>query len=289
MKLLLLMLTFCYSAFSTPLLHYTLKGSGAQTIVMIHGFATHQGIWNNVVDQFAQTYQVLTLDLRGHGASFTAHSDYRVETFAEDINRLITACNIKSPILVGWSLGGYIAQYYATQFPTSKLVLVCTCPTWIAEPGFPVGSTKEERKEEQQMLLKTPLAYYEACINANFTDHCGEQPIAELATRLRSLLVANDVQALANVVGYFTDTPRSLVSTLPKIAVPTLIISGGRDPISPVEVGHFMQQRIPSSQLYQVPCGGHSLIQTRPVEFVRVVTNFLEERPLGQSPCYHSL
>ncbi len=266
-------------------IHYTLKGSGPETLMLIHGYGLHSGIWDQIIDDLAKSYQVLTLDLRGHGQSDKLHEGYSVELFTEDIYQLINHLGIENPTILGWSLGGYIAQYYATHYPLKKLILVCTSPTWVPEQGFPYGSTKEEHMTSYHKLLKTPDEYYEDCVRVNFMDHCTEVDKDPQAERLRAMLHANDKYALAAIIDYFTKEPASLVNNLSQIEAPTLIISGGQDPVSPLEVGQFMHERIKDSVWYQVPCGGHSLVQTRPQEFLRVVKNFIEERDIQESEC----
>ncbi len=267
-------------------MHYTLKGSGKDTLVLIHGFGVDSSIWDHIVDKLAQSYQVLTLDLKGHGKSNKPPEGYSVELFAQDVHQLITKLNISNPIIVGWSLGGYIAQYYATHYPIKKLILVCTCPTWVPEEGFPFGGKKEDHKASFHKLLKTPTEYYEDCVKANFMDHCTETDKDAEASKLRTTLHANDKDALAAVIDYFTKEPASLIDNLSRIAVPTLIISGGQDPVSPLKAGEFMHNHIKNSQWYTIACGGHSLVQTRPKEFLRVVQSFIKGQPLGDSKCY---
>ncbi len=270
---------------TTPHIHHSLQGTGTDTLVLIHGYGVHSGIWDQTTQELAQSYQVLTLDLRGHGQSDKPHEGYSVKVFAEDIHQLLTQLNIDNPILIGWSLGGYIAQYYTTHYPTKKLILACTSPTWVPEEGFPFGSTKKEHKAGRDMLLKTPDEYYEACVQANLTDHCTETDKKERATQLRTILRANDKQALAAILEYFTKNPASLVSNLSKITVPTLIISCGQDPVSPPAISLFMKERIKNAQLFTIPCGGHAIMQTRPKEFSRIIKSFLQREALQESTC----
>lgn len=284
MKQLWLLLTIGTLSLQAQDLHYSSSGSG-ESLVLIHGFAADSSVWNAIIPVLSETYHVISLDLRGHGSSPKPATGYTLAEFAEDIHTLITNLGIEDPLLVGWSLGGYIAQYYALNYPVKKMILVATSPAWVPENGFPFGSSKEEHQAGYDKLCTDPAAYYEECINANFTEHCSEYPVEDLKAGLRRVLYANDPAALAQIVSYFTKKPLSLVSALPTLAVPTLIVSGSKDPVSPPALGKCMKDMMPHATWYTIECAGHLLIQTHAKLFTQVILNYLHNRALPEGVC----
>ncbi len=162
---------------------------------------------------------------------------------------------------------------------------MCTSPTWIKQEGFPYGSTTEDYRAGYHKLLETPDEYYEDCVRVNFTDHCTNTDKEQLADNLRAILTSNDKYAIAGILNYFSKEPLSLINNLSKITIPTLIITGGNDPVAPSEIGEFMKKRIKNATLYLFPCNGHSLIQTRPQDFVNAVKNFLKGINSSEPDC----
>ena len=113
-------------------IHYELSGpSTGQTIVFIAGTGDGAEVWGCYRNFFcAQGYQTLLIDMRGQGFSRApANAPYTIAQMASDVNGVLSALGIVTPVyIVGWSIGGAIAQYYAATYPAqvSKVVLFDT-------------------------------------------------------------------------------------------------------------------------------------------------------------------
>ncbi|MBL8926261.1 MAG: alpha/beta hydrolase [Pseudonocardia sp.] len=102
---------------------------GAPTVVLLHGVTLDaESNWGAAVPTLAQSFRVLAPDLRGHGAGPPARSPYRLEDCADDVAALVTALGTGPVIVVGYSMGGMIAQTLWRQYPelTAGLVLCAT-------------------------------------------------------------------------------------------------------------------------------------------------------------------
>jgi pimeloyl-ACP methyl ester carboxylesterase len=103
---------------------YTSHGSGETALIFIHGGLADQEYWRNQVEPFAQTYQVITLDLAGHGQSGKNRQKYSMEAFARDVIAVIEKEKINRAVLVGNSLGGPVALEMALLMPDKILGIV---------------------------------------------------------------------------------------------------------------------------------------------------------------------
>lgn len=97
-------------------LYYEMTGAGLP-LMLIHGLGSSHRDWEKQVPMFATRYQVITLDLRGHGRSEKPPGPYSIKMFAEDTNRFIRELNISPLHVVGISMGGMLAFELAVHFP----------------------------------------------------------------------------------------------------------------------------------------------------------------------------
>ncbi|MEZ4722491.1 MAG: alpha/beta hydrolase [Flavobacteriales bacterium] len=110
----------------SPDLHYTLTGKG-KTVVFIHGAYINSSMWQHQIGAFAEQFQVLTIDLPGHGKSAGVEvTEYSVESYADIVLNLLDDLSIKTASFAGLSLGAMIAQNIAARFPNrvDSLILV---------------------------------------------------------------------------------------------------------------------------------------------------------------------
>lgn len=97
-------------------IYYELTGKGKTTLVFVHGWCINSSYWNQQVDAFKDSFQVLTLDLRGHGKSDSAAS-MTIEQYADDIVGLIDKLTLDSIILIGHSMAGNINLHVYNKIP----------------------------------------------------------------------------------------------------------------------------------------------------------------------------
>jgi len=76
-------------------IHYSVQGKGDPALVFIHCWACNRHFWDDQVAEFSKTYRVVTLDLPGHGESGLGRKSYSVESFGDDVKRVVTKLNLK--------------------------------------------------------------------------------------------------------------------------------------------------------------------------------------------------
>ncbi len=107
--------------------NYIDAGQGVP-LVFVHGFPLSSAAWQKQIDAFQSTHRVVALDLRGFGGSEARPGAVAMAQYASDLRELITQLGLGPVVLVGHSMGGYIALAFAREFPAllRGLVLVGT-------------------------------------------------------------------------------------------------------------------------------------------------------------------
>jgi pimeloyl-ACP methyl ester carboxylesterase len=105
-------------------IHYSVQGKGEPTLVFVHCWACNEHLWDNQVPVFAKNHQVVTIDLPGHGKSGQGRKNWSVESFADDVNTVITKLNLKRVVLIGSSMGGPISLEATRRMPNRVVAIV---------------------------------------------------------------------------------------------------------------------------------------------------------------------
>jgi pimeloyl-ACP methyl ester carboxylesterase len=105
-------------------IHYSVQGKGEPTLVFIHCWSCDRHLWDNQVSVFSKNHQVVTIDLPGHGESGQERKQWSVESFADDVNTVITKLKLKKVVLVGSSMGGPVAVEATRRMPERVLAII---------------------------------------------------------------------------------------------------------------------------------------------------------------------
>jgi len=258
-------------------LHIEILGSGSP-LVLLHGFTGSAASWKKHSAVFSYQHRVIAVDALGHGLSVapTGPHRYAMSQVAADLVALFDQLDIKQAALLGYSMGGRMALYFALTFPhrISKLIL---------ESGSPGLKTAPERLARQQSDNALADRIEREGVPA-FVEYWEELPLwqsqAQLpaATRLaqREQRLHNSALGLANSLrGVGTGAQESLWERLPTLSLPTLLIVGELDQKFQ-GVARQMQEKIPRTQLAVISGAGHTVHLERPQEFDILVSNFID-------------
>jgi pimeloyl-ACP methyl ester carboxylesterase len=91
-------------------------GGDKPALLFVHGMTFDHTVWRSQVGAFSADFRVVSVDLRGHGRSTAANPDISFEDHAADLATLIDILGLKDVALVGWSMGGAIAQLFAATY-----------------------------------------------------------------------------------------------------------------------------------------------------------------------------
>jgi pimeloyl-[acyl-carrier protein] methyl ester esterase len=239
---------------------------------MLHGWGMHAGIWHEAAASLAEDFEVHLVDLPGHGASGLAGA-FALDAVVDELS-----ARFSHPVAVlGWSLGGIIAQRWAAREKqqVERLVLVASTPCFAARTDWDCGMPQQT------------LAQFAAELEGNHTTTLrrflalqlrGSENERELLSVLRERLFSRGEPQMAALRGgleILRDV--DLRAELPGISQPTLAIAGERDKLTPPAASHHLAQAMPSAREVEVAGAAHVPFLSHPAIFVEQVKSFLHE------------
>lgn len=249
-------------------IYYRLEGSADKPLlVLVHALGTDHGLWEPQMPALLRYFQVLRMDLRGHGASDVPAGDYTIAQLGEDI---LTAVPRERFFYCGLSLGGMIGQWLAARHPgrIERLVLANTSAR-VADP-----SLFEARRNA---VLKEGMAAIESAVMQRFFTG----PTGPAAESIRTTLLNTDPAGYAGCCAAIRDMDQRPL--LPSIAVPTLVIAGDRDMSTPwTGHGDVLAAQIPGARAVRL-AGAHLSNLERPSGFTSALLHFLMTDPPAET------
>ena len=223
---------------STPIdLYYEDHGSG-KPVVLIHGWPLSGASWEKqIAALLAGGHRVITYDRRGFGRSSQPSIGYEYDTFAEDLNKLLTTLDLRDVALVGFSMGGgEVARYlgaHGSDRVRKAVFLASVTPFLLKTAENPLGVDGSVFDGIKQAIVNDRLAFLtEFLKNFYNVDELRGKRISDQVVQ-QSWNVAAGASAKGSldcVTAWYTDFRKDL----PKIDVPTLIVHGDADRILPI-------------------------------------------------------
>lgn len=248
---------------------YKVFGKGAP-LLMIAGYGSPLESWDPfVVSALSKEFTVIVFDNRGIGRSSTSDETPSVELFARDAADLVRTIGYEKVSVMGWSMGGYIAQEFALNYPelTDKLVLLSTsCGGSESIPPSDEAVSMLQNMGDHKVLLKVlfpddwTLAHPE--VAARFTDSSNQETTGDQRG------ISDQYTAVGSWSGTF--------DRLKSIELDTLIIAGTDDIIVPEENSLILAEAIEGSWLARLKDGGHGAIYQFPERIANLLIAFLK-------------
>ncbi len=252
--------------------------SRRETVVLIHGLSETREMWAAQRACLRESVDVIAYDVRGFGASPTGAANGSVAQFSDDLAQLLSAFGAGPAFLVGFSMGGVIAQRFALDFPglVRALVLMASSST--------VGRAGEAffTQRIDQVTSGGPEAL--AAINAEDARGCLGPRGAHLLADYQRLRVGavRDVQGYLNACRAMLalrDEP--LTPEIGHIACPTLVVAGELDPYCPPRASQMIAGAIPSARLEVIAGTGHCMQWEAAERTCELIHEFISEATTG--------
>jgi len=205
-------------------IHYVITGKG-HPVVLLHGFGEDSSIWDNQVEFFKNKYRIIVPDLRGSGQSeLLPNEDLSIESMANDVKLILDAEEIKTCVLFGHSMGGYITLAFAEMFP-EKIT------------GFGlIHSTSFADSEEKKIARKKGIEFIEqngssAFLRATIANLYGEKFKTASQEIFNHLLEKSLVIKKETLIAYYEAMMmrKDRTDILKKTKIPVLIFIGEED------------------------------------------------------------
>lgn len=253
---------------------YEISGEG-RPLVLIAGLGYGMWFWHKVIPGLAEHFQVTAYDNRGAGGSDKPAGIYNVQMMAEDCAGLLDALNVRDAIIVGHSMGGFIAQQLALTRPdlVGKLVLAAT------NFGGPhhVPVTPEamaimlDRSGDPLDVIRRGISV--ACA-PGFSERQPEVVNELIAYRLTNPVPPAQYQSQMGVGLGLLSQEAAFEGKLKNITAPTLILFGEHDQVVPPANANLLQAEIANSQVVILPGAGHAFPIEIPGPTVETITRF---------------
>lgn len=250
------------------LIQYADKGQGP-TVLFLHGFPLSLGMWDGQ-EVLSDRYRIVRFDARGHGGSSVGDAALTMERIADDAAVLIERLRLGPVILAGCSMGGYAAFAFARKHPSllRGLILVDT------RAG---ADSPEARKGRGELAAKVMAEGAQPALDAFLPKLVGETTKAtraDVIAKVKDMVLATPKQGISDALHGIAARPDS-TPFLREIAVPTLVVCGEEDVITPRAEAEILQKGIKGAELAIIPKSGHLTPMETPEEFNRILAAFL--------------
>lgn len=255
-------------SFNNSNITYRIAGNG-QPVIFIHGFAEDSRVWDDILENLKDGYQLVVPDLPGSGQSaLLSGNDISIEDYADVIKALLEKENISKVVMIGHSMGGYISLAFAKKYPSYIRALGLFHSSAYADDE----AKKETRRKAIHVIKeKGPMAFLKTAIPGLFAD--AEKSKAHINTLLERG-TSFSPEALIQYYEAMIARPDS-TEVLRNIQQPVLFILGQHDKAVPFEQG-LQQTYLPAiTDINVLRNSAHMGMLEEKEKAVQILSNFL--------------
>jgi pimeloyl-ACP methyl ester carboxylesterase len=246
------------------------RGRAVGTLVLIHGFPLSGHIWEPQFVLSENGWRVIVPHLRGFDEGAAGRSATSMDDYAGDIIDLLDSLHIEQAVIGGLSMGGYVTFALLRNAPAyfQGLLLADTRPQADAPEG---------RQGRERMIAtvrdKGPSAVADDMLPKLLGDSTRREHPG-LVEEVRAIIMSNGAETIAGALTAMMNRPDS-TPTLRTVKLPTLIIVGEEDTLTPPQLSVEMHNAIAGSELVRIAGAGHMSNMERPGQFNDAVARFL--------------
>ncbi len=252
---------------------YLDSGGAGTPVLLIHAFPLSSRMWEPQLDALGERWRLIAPDLTGFGESDAPadRSSYSVDTYADELRALLDELQVDRAVIGGLSMGGYVALAFWRKYRDAVAALVLADSR--AEADSPEAIEKRTN-QQQTVATEGPSALTDGLLGALLAESTREKK-PDVVAIVRKLM---DNPA-AGYIGALEAMKRrpDCTDLLSGIDVPTLIMVGEKDALTPPELSRKMHEHIGGSRLVVLPEAGHLSNLEAPEAFNGALAEFLQE------------
>ncbi|AXK38776.1 pimeloyl-ACP methyl ester esterase BioH [Crenobacter cavernae] len=239
-------------------------------VVFLHGWGLHGGVFERQAAFLADRFTVHLVDLPGHGHSPLGDADGPAKV-AQTLAELFPL----SVQVVGWSLGGLVAQHWAASFPerVKSVALVATSPRFVREPAWPHAQTRESIEAVGANLAGAFELTLQRFLGLQLM---GAPDARETLKALKDTLFSHGrPQGLEAALGWLLHDDARLLAR--DISCPAGLFYGAKDMITPLAAGRWLAETLPDATLTVFEQASHAPFLSHESEFAVALARHLEQ------------
>jgi 3-oxoadipate enol-lactonase len=250
------------------------RGEGP-VLLLVHGFPLDHTMWDEQISALSDTARVIGPDLRGFGGSDVTAGTATMDQFADDLAALLDVLAIREPItLCGLSMGGYVAFAF-WQRHAHRLAKLILCDTRAEADSDEVRQNRLAVAE--QVIQSGTSVLVGAMLPRLLAESTGERA-PEVAGRIAQMIRRMSPDGIAAAQRGMA-AREDATPILGQIAVPTLVVCGRHDTISPPAEMQAMAQTLPHAAYCEIPDAGHMSPMENPAAVNAAIRDFLGGGP----------
>ena len=241
-------------------------------VVLLHAFPLNSKQWESQVESLSDRYRFIAPDFQGFGGS-TAPEDesaYSMDGFADDVAAILDDLGLDKVVLAGLSMGGYAAFAFLRKYRDRVSALVLADTKAEADPP----EAKEKRTTQQAAVRDEGTAELIEGLSGALLGEPTREKKPDVVESTKQLMASNPPAAFIGALEAMKNRPDSS-GELSQISVPTLIIVGENDGVTPVAASEALNKGIAGSKLVVIPESGHLSNLEAPEAFNGALAEFL--------------
>lgn len=238
-------------------------------LLLIHGFPLNRSMWSEQLAELSREARCIAPDLRGFGETGTGGL-HGIDQYADDMAELLEVLGVQRAVVCGLSMGGYVALSMWKRHPmlVHAMVLADT------KAGADTSEGKSKRDELIALTQREGVNALAAQQLPGMLGKTSRSENPELVERVRDILESAPEAGVIGALQAMRDRHDS-TAILSSVQVPTLVIVGEEDALTPVKEARSMFDAMPGSRLEIIPGAGHLSSMERPRDFNQAVGSFL--------------
>lgn len=280
-----------FDAYDGGRLHVVEVGDrSARPLVLLHGVTLSARLWAYQMADLSDRFRVIAPDWRGHGSSVVGADGFGVDRLARDLVTVLDRMDVRDAVIVGHSMGGMALMRYAADHPddlhrhAAGVVFLSTAASDAATGPLSqvIRTANAGLRRDVRLVDRVPVS---APGNLGYTIvrlGFGRQPAKVWVDETRAMLAEMSSRSAGRSVLALMD--HDCRSTLPALDLPTLVVVGSNDNLTPESQAREIADLIPHAGLVVYPDGGHMLMLERREDLDHLLADFASRLPARPAP-----